>query len=113
MLILSRVCVEFRDHTGIPFFRVNPWERNALMEAPEAIREDPIFALLVAEGSLDVVKSEKQAKMLEADPIQGADASGKRKSSNKKRTTVEAAFVAEAQGEEKPMEEAGSETGDL
>ena len=111
MLILSRVCVEFRDHAGMPVFRVNPWERNALMEAPEAIREDPIFALLEAEGSLDVVKSEKQAKVLEADPIQGTDASGKRKSSNKKKTAAEAASVAEA--DENPMEEAGPDTGDL
>ena len=42
---------------------------------------------------------------------QGADASGKRKSSNKKKTAAEAASVAEA--DEKPMEEAGPETGDL
>ena len=111
MLILSRVCVEFRDHAGMPVFRVNPWERNVLIQAPEAIREDPIFALLEAEGSLDVVKNEKQAKMLEADPIQGADASGKRKSTNKKKTAAEADPMAEA--DEKPMEEAGAETGDL
>ena len=65
MLILSRVCVEFRDSRGTPVFRVTPGDRLSLLEAPEAIREDPIFSLLVAERSLEVVTSEKQAKQLE------------------------------------------------
>ena len=97
MLILSRVCVEFRDPRGTPIFRVTPADRLSLLEAPEAIREDPIFSLLVAERSLEVVTSEKQAKQLEGDPMQDADATGKRKpaKATKKKDAPETGLAAD------------------
>ncbi len=82
MLILSRVCVEFRNH-GIPVFQVNPADRMTLLTAPDSIRADPIFDLLVADGSLEVVDSRTRSKELELDPVQDTDVTGKRKNTPK------------------------------
>ncbi len=81
MRILSRVCVDFRDKNGQTIFLITPRDRMVLLDAPDAIQQDPIFALLVSERSLEIVKSKEQQKELEADPVQDADATGKRKSS--------------------------------
>ena len=83
MKILARVCVEFRDHTGMPVFRVNIADRHCILDAPDSIQEDPIFNLLLADHSLEVVSSKDREKVLELDPIQDTDATGKRKSSPK------------------------------
>ncbi len=79
MLILSRVCVEFRTPRGVPLFEITPLTVNTFQEAPEAIKEDPIFSLLIADGSLEAVIPAKRKKELENDPIQDTDASGKKK----------------------------------
>ena len=47
MLILSRVCAEFRDRSGAVIHRVTPETRLTFREAPEAIREDPLFQKVV------------------------------------------------------------------
>ena len=78
MLILSRVCAEFRDGAGAVLFRVAPKDRLTLLEAPDAIRNDPLFDLLLAEGSLEAVASAERRRQLENDPALGIDASGKR-----------------------------------
>ena len=78
MLILSRVCAEFRDHTGAVVHRVTPETRLTFREAPETIREDPLFRLLVSEGALEAAASPVQRKKLEADPLRGADAAGRK-----------------------------------
>ena len=78
MMILSRVCVDFRDRRGKTLFSVTPSDLMVLREAPEAIRDDPIFDLLLAEGSMEVVVSADRRKALENDPVQDTDASGKR-----------------------------------
>lgn len=78
MMILSRVCVDFRDRHGKIIFRVPPSDLLLLREAPDEIRSDPIFDLLVSEGSMEVVVSADRRKALENDPIQNTDASGKR-----------------------------------
>lgn len=78
MLILSRVCAEFRDRNGAVIFRVTPATRLTFLEVPEAVREDPLFSLLLADGSVEAVTSAGERKRLEADPLQGADPSGRR-----------------------------------
>jgi len=78
MLILSRVCAEFRDRAGAVIFRVTPATRLTFVEVPEAVREDPLFSLLLADGSIEAVTSAGERKMLEADPLQGADPAGRR-----------------------------------
>ena len=78
MLILSRVCAEFRDHTGAIIHRVTPETRLTFREAPEAIREDPLFQMLVSEGSLEAAVTSVQRKKLEAEPLEGTDATGRK-----------------------------------
>ena len=79
MLILSRVCAEFHDASGRKLFSITPPMLLTFQEAPDAIQEDPLFHLLVQDGSLEAVVSLERKHELEQDPIQGADPSGKRK----------------------------------
>ena len=83
MLILSRVCATFHNAKGETVFAVTPVMRNIFTEAPEAIREDPLFDLLVADGSLEVAVTAARKKLLENDPMKGTDASGKRAEAEK------------------------------
>lgn len=78
MLILSRVCAEFRNPRGETVFRITPANRLTFLEAPEEIRSDPLFRMLIAEGSLEAVESVDRRKQLEQDPTLGTDASGKK-----------------------------------
>ena len=84
VLVLSRVCAEFHDHTGAVVHRVTPETRLTFREAPESIREDPLFQLLVNEGSLEAAVSPAQKKQLEADPLEGSDAAGRKRGSARK-----------------------------
>ena len=77
MIILSHVAVEFHDIHGTPVFSVSKEQRKILMEAPEEIREDPIFEDLVKDGSLIVTENAQERKELEYDPTAGITAEGK------------------------------------
>ena len=78
MLVLSRVCAEFHDHTGAVVYRVTPETRLTFREAPESIREDPLFRMLINDGSLEATVSAERQKQLEADPLDGTDAAGRK-----------------------------------
>ncbi len=104
MLILSRVCVEFRSPAGVPVFEITPAMVHTFQEAPDIIRQDPIFDLLLSDGSLEAAVPEKRRKELEQDPIQDTDASGK-----KIRPEKEAAPEAEAPGEKPEPEQPAPE----
>ncbi len=78
MLILSRVCAEFHNPRGEVIFRVTPATRLTFLEAPEEIRSDLLYQMLVADGSLEAVESVDRKKRLEQDPVAGTDASGRR-----------------------------------
>ena len=78
MLLLSRVCAEFRDRTGAVVYRVTPGTRLTFREAPESVREDPLFDLLIREGSLEAAVTSVRQKILEADPLEGTDPAGRK-----------------------------------
>lgn len=78
MLILSRVSAAFHNRKGETVFTVRPGQLNTFLEAPEEIREDPLFDMLSADGSLEAVKSVQQRKKLENDPLQGVTPEGKK-----------------------------------
>ena len=83
MKILSRVCVDFTDKTGTVIYRIRPADRLVYKDdAPEAIREDPIFQMLLADGSIEVIETVEQRKKLESDPVAGTDATGKKEKSD-------------------------------
>ncbi len=71
MLILSRVCAEFHDKSGAKIFTVTPETRLTFQEAPDAIREDPLFALLRNDRSIEVTEDapRKKAPEAEAEPV--------------------------------------------
>ena len=68
MLILSRVCAEFHDESGAAIFTVTPRTRLSFQEAPEAIRQDPLFAMLLNDRSIEVADDGARRKQLENDP---------------------------------------------
>ena len=78
MMILSRVCVEFRDKKGETIFTVGPEKRNVFIQAPDRIKEDPIYEMLLEDGSMDATEDRAKQKKLEADPLMGTTAEGKR-----------------------------------
>ena len=45
---------------------------------PEAIREDPLFQMLLSDGSLEAAVTNVQRKKLEAEPLEGTDATGRK-----------------------------------
>jgi len=103
MLILSRVCADFRDKAGRTIFSVTPSGLLAFHEAPEDIRQDPLFDMLLRDGSLEAVTSVRQKARLEADPAAGTDASGKAVSENIAETdTVEGNTPKAEKSPEKP-----------
>ena len=114
MLILSRVCADFRNRDGQTVFRIAPKDRLAILEAPEAIRSDPLFAMLMAEGSIEAVQSIAQKKRLEADPLAGSDVSGKLQPESDAAEAPAAAWDsggADAVAAEKPKTERAGRTG--
>ena len=78
MLILSRVCADFRAPDGAVIFRITPSTRLNFREAPATIRGAPLFRMFLEDGSLEVATSVVRKKVLEAEPMKDADASGKR-----------------------------------
>lgn len=84
MLILSRVCADFYNNRGELVHRVTPANRLTFHEAPETIKEDPLFQMLLNEGALEASVTPVQRKQLEADPQEGTDAAGRRRGTVKK-----------------------------
>ena len=80
MLILSRVCAEFRDKSGAVIFNIPPSRLMSFLDAPEEIQADPLFRMLMEDGSLEAVRSVDQQRELEADPAAGITAEGKKPS---------------------------------
>ena len=78
MLLLSRVCAEFSDRKGRVIFSVGPRQLLSFLEAPEEIRQDPLFDLLLKDGSMEAVQSVLHRKALEDDPVKGMTAEGKK-----------------------------------
>ena len=69
MLLLSRVCAEFLDRNGAVLFAVTPETRLTFQEAPESIRQDPLFRMLLNDHSIEVTEDKNKKKALENDPV--------------------------------------------
>lgn len=77
MLIIPYVCAEFHDRAGTVIHRITPAMRGTIVEAPEAIRQDVLFNLLVQDGSIKTPETSAQKKTLEKDPMAGVTAEGR------------------------------------
>ncbi len=73
MLIVPRVCAEFHS----PTVTVHPHMLGAVVEAPESIRQDLLFQMLVNDGSLKAVENAADQKAMENDPMAGVSADGR------------------------------------
>ena len=83
MLILSRVCAEFHDKNGAVIHRITPAMIGLFHDAPEAIRGDLLFDMLLQDGSIKTPEDARKDRNLERDPMGGATADGKEKASEK------------------------------
>ena len=77
MLILSRVCADFYDKRNTLLFRITQHDIGLFVDAPEAIREDPLFQMLVNDKSIKFPEDAKTNRALENDPYAGATAEGR------------------------------------
>ena len=69
MLILSRVCAEFYDKHNNLLGRITPRDLGTFREISDAVRQDPLFQLLVEDGSIKYPADEAKDKALEQDPL--------------------------------------------
>ena len=75
--IVCYVAAIFSDpKTREEIFRVEKSDLGLIMDAPKAIKQDPLFNLLVSDGSIKIVEK-KNLKQLENDPMKGVSAEGK------------------------------------
>ena len=112
MLILARVCADFYDRNRNLLHRILPVHLGTFHEAPDSIRQDPLFQMLVDDGSIKYPADAAKDRALEQDPYAGADATGKDirpkaekpRAETKAKTTVKAPVKTEAKAEEKAVE---------
>ena len=77
MLILSRVCADFYDRNNHLLHRITSHDLGDFRYAPDTIQEDPLFQMLVDDGSIKFPADDATDKALEQDPFAGATAEGK------------------------------------
>ena len=77
MLILSRVCAEFTDKSGAVIHKITPAMLGLFHDAPEALKGDLLFNMLLADGSIKTPEDAKKDRELEQDPMKGASPDGK------------------------------------
>ena len=69
MNILPRVCAEFHDKSGAILYTIRSNQLlGVVYDVPEAIRQDPLFDMLVYDNSLEVIETKKDQKRVENDP---------------------------------------------
>ena len=109
MLIIPYVCAEFRDVSGNPIFRITPAMRGTMITVPEAIKQDILFDMLVADGSIKVPETAAQKKLLEQDPMVGVTAEGKSETGKPAKTGKTAKKEAKADDKPGELEPGGTE----
>ena len=77
MLLLSRVCADFYDKNHNLLHRITARDLGSFRTVPEAVKEDPLFQMLVDDGSIKYPADDARDKALEQDPYAGATAEGK------------------------------------
>ena len=65
MLILARVCADFYDKNRNLLHRITPRDLNLFKDAPESIRQDPLFQMLVDDGSIKFPEDARTNRALE------------------------------------------------
>ena len=111
MLILSRVCADFYDKRNTLLFRITQHDIGLFVDAPEAIREDPLFQMLVNDKSIKFPEDAKTNRALENDPFAGANAEGKEiKETKATKETKPRTVKSKADSKVKPKEDPNPES---
>ena len=77
MLILSRVCAEFTDKSGAVIHKITPAMLGLFHDAPESLKGNMLFNMLLADGSIKTPEDAKKDRELEHNPMKGASPDGK------------------------------------
>ena len=77
MLILARVCADFYDRNRNLLHRILPVHLGTFHEAPDSIRQDPLFQMLVDDGSIKYPADATKDRALEQDPFVGTTPDGR------------------------------------
>ena len=77
MLILARVCADFYDKNRNLLHRILPVHLGTFHEAPDSIKQDPLFQMLVDDGSIKYPADAAKDKALEQDPFAGTTPDGR------------------------------------
>jgi len=77
MRILSRVCADFYDVNNNLIHRFTRRDLGVYNDVPDAIRQDPLFQMLVDDGSILLADTPIKQKTIENDPYAGATADGR------------------------------------
>ena len=110
---MPRVCADFYDKNRNLLFRVTRESLGTYIKAPDAIQQDPLYKMLLDEGSIKLAPENTRDKRdLENNPYAGADATGKDlkpkaekpKAETKPKTTAKASVKTEAKADEKSAE---------
>ena len=77
MLIVPYVAAEFFDKTGNRLFKITPEMRAAFTEVGENVWQDPLFRMLVNDGSIKIITDDTNRRALENNPMAGITPEGK------------------------------------
>ena len=111
MMIVSYVCADFYDKNCNLIHRITREDLGDFNYPPDSIKEDPLFQMLVDDGSIRFVEDNKTQKALESNPYAGISAEGrevrpKEETKPKRQTRAKAAGKTEAKDEEESAEKA-------
>ena len=112
----QKIICEFYDKNGGVIYRITPDMLGLFHNAPEAIKGDLLFNMLLADGSIKTPEDAKKDRELEHDPMKGASADGKDLKPVVKETEPEPKQAkgtktrAETKPEVKPAEDKPAET---
>ena len=77
MVIVPYVCAEFHNPDNGSIHKIRPDELKNITQAPDWIRGELLFDMLVRDGSIKIPETAGQKKQLEQDPMIGMAATGK------------------------------------
>ena len=112
MLILSRVCADFYDQNRNLLHKIAPADLGFFHDAPESIRQDPLFQMLVDDKSIKFPEDALTNRALENDPYAGATAEGKeiKETKESKPRTTRSKSESKPEPKPEPKAETKSET---
>ena len=70
MFVVPYVCAEFHDKHGIIIGRIVSADLQKYTELPDSIRQDPLYDMLLGDGSIVLPETKAEVKQLENDPEQ-------------------------------------------